>query len=155
MRKKTKLLLSAYALCAVTALGCWAAARNAYWGEQRRAAGYVAARAFEETVGAVDGLSEALAKSLYATDGGMCARICGEAYACAGAAQGAMLALPFDTQELEQLSAFLNLAGDYAISLCPTAAERQSCRYSIPSGRSRLRQSSTHSNFSSVRFSAW
>ena len=123
-KRKARLLLGAYALIAVTALGCWAAARSAYWGEQRRAAGYSAARAFEETVGAVEGLSEALAKSLYATDGGMCARICGEAYACAGTAEGAMLALPFDTQELEQLSAFLNRAGDFAISLCPAAAER-------------------------------
>ncbi len=122
MKKKTKIILSSYALAAVTALGGWAAAQNAgllyYRGEET----HISARAFEETVRAVDSLSDALGKSIYATDGGMCARICGEAYAEASAAEGAMLALPFATQELEQLAAFLNVAGDYAISLCPTAA---------------------------------
>ena len=122
MKKKTKIILSSYALAAVTALGGWAAAQNAgllyYRGEEA----HISARAFEETVRAVDALSGALGKSIYATDGGMCARICGEAYAEASAAEGAMLALPFATQELEQLAAFLNVAGDYAISLCPTAA---------------------------------
>ncbi|MBR1456907.1 MAG: germination protein YpeB, partial [Oscillospiraceae bacterium] len=76
-----------------------------------------------ETVTAVDALSDALAKSVYATDGGMCARICGEAYANALAAESALSILPFSTQELEQISGFLNLAGDYAYSLCGTAAD--------------------------------
>ena len=34
-----------------------------------------------------------------------------------------MLSLPFETQELENLASFLNLAGDYAYSLAPGAAE--------------------------------
>lgn len=122
MKKKTKILLAAYALAAVTALSGWAAAQNAGLRFHRGDEAHISARAFEETVRAVDALSEALGKSVYATDGGMCARICGEAYAEASAAEGAMLALPFATQELEQLAAFLNVAGDYAISLCPQAA---------------------------------
>lgn len=122
MNRKTKILLSCYALAAVTALGGWAAAQNAGLRFHRGDRAHVEARGFEETVRAVDALSEALAKSVYATDGGMCARICGEAYAEASAAEGAMLALPFATQELEELAAFLNVAGDYAISLCPSAA---------------------------------
>ena len=122
MKKKTKILLAAYALAAVTALSGWAAAQNAGLRFHRGDSQHISARAFEETVRAVDALSEALGKSVYATDGGMCARICGEAYAEASAAEGAMLALPFATQELEQLAAFLNVAGDYAISLCPQAA---------------------------------
>ena len=122
MKKKAKIVLTAYALAAVTALGGWAAAQNAGLQYHRGDADHVSARAFEETVRAVESLSLALRKSLYATDGGMCARICGEAYAEASAAEGAMLALPFATQELEALAAFLNVAGDYAISLCPDAA---------------------------------
>lgn len=34
-----------------------------------------------------------------------------------------MMSLPFATQELENLASFLNLVGDYAYSLAPTAAE--------------------------------
>ena len=123
MKRKTKIILAAYALAGVTALSGWAAAQNAGLRYHRGDEKHVSARAFEETVRAVDALSAALQKSVYATDGGMCARICGEAYAEASAAEGAMLALPFATQELEQLASFLNVAGDYAISLCPTAAE--------------------------------
>ncbi len=122
MKKRTIIRISSYALAAVTAFGGWAAAQNAGLRYHRGDADHIAARAFEETVRAVDSLSAALSKSVYATDGGMCARICGEAYAEASAAGSAMLALPFATQELEQLAAFLNVAGDYAISLCPTAA---------------------------------
>ena len=48
----------------------------------------------------------------------MCDKICCEAYACAAAAESALSTLPFSTWELEQLSAFLNTAGDYAHSLC-------------------------------------
>ena len=122
MKRKTKVLFTCYALAAVTALSGWAAAQNAGLLRYRGEEAHISARAFEETVRAVDALSNALGKSIYATDGGMCARICGEAYAEASAAESAMLALPFATQELEQLAAFLNVAGDYAISLCPTAA---------------------------------
>lgn len=122
MKKKTKIVLTSYALAALTALGSRAAAKDAGLRYHRADAQHISARAFEETVRAVDALSDALGKSLYATDGGMCARVCAEAYAEANAAEGAMLALPFATQELEELAAFLNVAGDYAVSLCPTAA---------------------------------
>ena len=122
MNRRTKIRLIAYALAGLTALGGWAAAQGAGLAWHRTETQHISARAFEETVRAVDALSDALSKSVYATDGGMCARVCGEAYAEASAAGGAMLALPFATQELEALAAFLNVAGDYAISLCTTAA---------------------------------
>lgn len=122
MRRRTKILLICGTLAAVTAFGGWAAAQNAGLRYHRGDAERISASSFEETVRAVDALAEALHKSVYATDGGMCARVCGEAYAEASAAGSAMLALPFATQELEQLAAFLNIAGDYAISLCPSAA---------------------------------
>ena len=122
MKRRTKIRLIAYALAGLTALGGWAAAQGTGLAWHRTETQHVSARAFEETVRAVEALSDALGKSVYATDGGMCARVCGEAYAEASAAEGAMLALPFATQELEALAAFLNVAGDYAISLCTTAA---------------------------------
>ena len=95
MKKKTKIVLTSYALAALTALGGWAAAKDAGLRYHRADAQHISARAFEETVRAVEALSDALGKSLYATDGGMCARVCAEAYAEANAAEGAMLALPF------------------------------------------------------------
>lgn len=122
MRRRTKIVLICCTLAAVTAFGGWSAAQNAGLRYHRSDAERISASSFEETVRAVDALAGALRKSVYATDGGMCARICGEAYAEASAAESAMLALPFATQELEQLAAFLNIAGDYAISLCPNAA---------------------------------
>ena len=122
MRRRTKILLICGTLAAVTAFGGWAAAQNSGLRQQRGDEQRISASSFEETVRAVDALAAALRKSVYATDGGMCARVCGEACAEASAAGSAMLALPFATQELEQLAAFLNIAGDYAISLCPNAA---------------------------------
>ena len=118
MKKKTAVLLTTYVLAALGALGAYDWARSADLDDAGRAASYSAGRAFEETVSAVDTLSAALAKGLYATDSGMCSRICSEAYANALAAQAAMSTLPFATQELEQISAFLNVAGDYAYTLC-------------------------------------
>ena len=67
-------------------------------------------------------MSAALKKSVYATDGGMCAKICSQVYADALAAEAAMATLPFSTQELEQISGYINQVGDYAYTLCAAAA---------------------------------
>jgi len=91
--------------------------------DYRRAALYSSREAFEETVTAVDGLSKALRKSVYATDGGMCAKICAEANANAMAAQAAIATLPFETVQLEQTSAFLNTVGDYTWTMAREAAQ--------------------------------
>ena len=122
MTRRGKIRTASYISAALAALGLLAYARSADLNDSRLAAGYSAVRAFEETVTAVDALSAALAKSVYATDVGMCARICSEAYAKAEAAESALSVLPFSTQELEQISAFLNVAGDYAYSICGSAA---------------------------------
>ena len=123
MTKRGKIRSASYIVAALSALGLLAGARSADLDDARLAANTGAGRAFEEAVTAVDGLSAALAKSVYATDGSMCARICSEAYARAEAAESALSVLPFSTQELEQISAFLNVAGDYAYSICGAAAE--------------------------------
>lgn len=117
MKKKTRILLASYLSVLVVTLALWAWAGQWGLGWYRRAANESAGLAFEETVRAVERLSGVLDQSPYATDSGMCERICCEACASAAAAQSAMSALPFSTQELERLSAFLNTAGDYALSL--------------------------------------
>lgn len=122
MNKRGKLRLVCYLTAGALGLGCFAGARCFDLRDARRTANTAAARAFEETVTAVDGLSATLAKSVYATDGGYCARLCAQALAQAQAAESALSILPFSTQELEQTAGFLNLAGDYAESLCAHAA---------------------------------
>ena len=123
MSKRARIRTVSYIGAALLSLALLAYARSADLDDSRLAAVYSAGRAFEETVSSVDALSAALAKSIYATDGSMCARICSEAYARAEAAQSALSVLPFSTQELEQISAFLNVAGDYAYSICGAAAQ--------------------------------
>jgi len=118
MRRKTRILLTSYLTVAIIALALYTWAGQWGLGWYRRAANESASLAFEETVRSVQTLSSVLEKSVYATDSGMCDRICSEAYACAAAAESAMSTLPFSTWELERLSAFLNTAGDYAYSLC-------------------------------------
>ncbi len=121
--KKARLLLRIYALAGVLTLGLYAWVSTAYLARWRQTAAYGASLAFEETVRATETLSEALDESVYATDGAMCARLCGDIYAACRAAESAMATLPFDTQELERLSAFLNQVGDYARTLCRDSAE--------------------------------
>ena len=118
MRRKAKILLVSYLAVGILALSLytWVGQRGLGW--YRRGEGYSAGLSFEETVRSVQALSLALEKSAYVTDSSMGARVCAEAYARASAAQAAMSVLPFSTQELEQLSGFLNLAGDYTASLC-------------------------------------
>ena len=133
MRRKAKILLISYlsVLFVTLALYAWAGQRGLSW--YRRTANESASLAYEETVRSVETLAAVLGQSPYATDSDMCDRICCEAYACAAAAESAMSTLPFSTWELEQLSAFLNTAGDYAHSLCGqgepfTARQRRELR---------------------------
>lgn len=118
MRKKTKVLLISYLSVLIVTLALYAWAGQWGLGWYRRTANESAALAYEETVRSVQTLSSVLAQAPYATDAEMCDRVCCEAYACAAAAESAMCTLPFSTWELEQLSGFLNTAGDYAHTLC-------------------------------------
>ena len=121
-KKKRNILAATYITAIIVTLGLYACASHGSLEDYRMASKYSAGRAFEETVRSVDAMSTALMKSVYATDGSMCSRICSEAYANALAAETAMSTLPFSTQELEQLSGFLNVAGDYAYTLAFEAA---------------------------------
>ncbi len=118
MRKKSKILLASYLSVLILALGlcAWASQWGLSW--YRRSVNESASLAYEETVRSVQALAAALDQGPYATDSAMCDRICCEAAASAAAAESALSTLPFSTWELEQLSAWLNTAGDYARSLC-------------------------------------
>lgn len=114
---KIKSLIIIYSLAALVALAgltamCWS--RLSYY---RLAADYSSASALDETVSAVSELSSSLKKLRYVTDDTLGRSICSKAYAEAMRAEAAMSVLPFSTHELEKLSAFLNLAGDYSASL--------------------------------------
>lgn len=115
--KKYRIIAATYTVAAILSLGIYSFAGNRLMADYRLAAKYSSARAFEETISSVDMLDSALKKSLYATDSAMRSRLCSEAFAGALAAETAMATLPFSTQELEQLTAFLNYAGDYAYTL--------------------------------------
>lgn len=123
MSRKAKFIFGTYIVAALVTLSLCCAISYSRLADCRRAAAYSSRAAFETTVKAVDSMGAALKKSLYATDGGLCSSLCGQVYAGASAAEAAMLSLPFETQELENLASFLNLAGDYAYSLAPGAAE--------------------------------
>ena len=69
-------------------------------------------------VTAADALSLSLKKLAYANDEALGKGLCAQAHAAALSCDTALSVLPFATQELEQISAFLNVAGDYAYTLC-------------------------------------
>lgn len=123
MSKKMKQILAIYTVAALVTLSLLCAIGYAHLTQLRRTAAYASRASFEAMVRSVDAMGAALQKSLYATDGGLCGSLCGEISASASAAEASLSALPFDTQELEQVSGFVNRAGDYAYSLAPQAGE--------------------------------
>ncbi len=122
MSKKAGKLIIIYTSAVILCLGLLSAVLYSRLLDYRRAALYSSREAFEETVGAVSELSRSLRKSLYATDPGMCARICADSNAQAQSAQAAMVTLPFETVQMEQTSAFLNIVADYTHALSAEAA---------------------------------
>lgn len=129
MRKSKKLavVLATYLCAAAAVLGIFSFISWRNMKSYRLAARYAAQEAFEETVTAVDHMSAALKKSLYATDGSMSAKISAEVYADALAAETALSTLPFSTQELENISGYINQVGDYAYTLCSEGAGGRRC----------------------------
>ena len=123
MSKKMKQILGIYTVAALVTLSLLCAIGYAHLTQLRRTAAYASRASFEAMVRSVDAMGAALQKSLYATDGGLCGSLCGEISASASAAEASLSALPFDTQELEQVSGFVNRAGDYAYSISPQAGE--------------------------------
>lgn len=77
-------------------------------------------RAFDELVTSVSELSNALEKSVYVTDPALESALCTQVFGRAATAQMAMGALPWSSQELENMSGFLSRVGDYACVLSRT-----------------------------------
>lgn len=123
MNKKTLTLAATYTAAVIIALAICTFVFSGSLRKYRLAVDFSSQQAFEETVGAVSDLSTALAKTSYATDRDMCARLCAEIYADALSAEAALSTLPFSTQELEQICGYLNQTGDYAYTVCATVAE--------------------------------
>lgn len=123
MSKKVFTIITAYALAIIAVLGIYSYVSHKNLNIYRQSSQYASMLAFEETVSAVDRMSGTLAKSMYATDGAMCGKICSQVYADAMAAEAALSTLPFATHELEEIAAYLNQVGDYAYTLCSTAAQ--------------------------------
>lgn len=122
-KKKLVIVISTYACVLVAVLGVMSYLRGRSLRDYRLAVRYGAQEALEETVTAAEHMSLTLQKTPYATDGGMSAKLCSQVYADALAAEAAMSTLPFSTQELEEISAYLNQVGDYAYTLCGTVGE--------------------------------
>lgn len=122
MSKRVKIRFASYIGAAVLVLLVYSSLSHSRIQDYRLATQYSSKLAFAETVNAVEEMSEALEKSLYATDGSMCGSICAKVYAESQAAEAALAVLPFSTQELEQISGFVGVAGDYAYTLCREAA---------------------------------
>ncbi len=123
IRKKTFVLIITYLLAAVIALGAYTFVHSRMETDYRRTAEYGYSHAFDEVVRAADRLSAALHRGAYATGPEMSASVCADIYGNCLAAEMTMAALPFATHELEQTSAFVGIAGDYAQSLLKTSAE--------------------------------
>lgn len=79
-----------------------------------------AQHAFDELVTSVSELSNALDKSLYATDPALESALCTQMFGRAATAQLAMGILPWSSEELEQTAGFLSRVGDYACTLART-----------------------------------
>ena len=123
MNKKTLTIAATYSAAVIIALAICTFVFSGSLKKYRLAVDFSSQQAFEETVGSISNLSTALEKTGYATDRDMCARLCAEIYADALSAEAALSTLPFSTQELEQISGYLNQTGDYAYTVCATVAE--------------------------------
>ena len=119
MSIKTKRLLIIYTLTALIALSGYSCAAARELESLRLSTRYASARAFEEAVSAVEGMSGALRKLAYVTDESLGKSLCAQACADAQAAETALSILPFDNWELEKLESWLGRAGDYAEASAP------------------------------------
>ena len=95
MSKKAKILISTYAVAAITALSLFSWSGYDRLGDYRELAKNASRLSFNETVDAMDRLGKAMGKSLYASDGSMCTAVCAESYAAAQAAEATLATLPF------------------------------------------------------------
>lgn len=121
-KRKATVLAITYLAAFALGFGIFSAVESTKGAAYKSTAVYGYEHAFGELVGAVNELDEVLHQAAYATGSEMSASVCAQAYASCLAAEAALAALPFSTQELEQTAGFAGVAGDYAASLLRTAA---------------------------------
>ena len=122
VNKKVLVLVLAYLSAAVLVFGILAGTSYEKAKQNETALRYNYEHAFGELVTAVSELDSALEKSVYATSPGMVGSLCTQVFGKAMTAQMSLSALPYSTQELEQLSGFISRVGDYAYVLSRTAS---------------------------------
>lgn len=120
MKKRTTIRVMTFMSAAVIVMGVLA------WSNMHKAktlelhARVSNQRAFDELVTNVTELSNALEKSIYATDPALESALCTQIFGRAMMAQMSMGELPYSSQNLEQTASFVSKVGDYASVLSRT-----------------------------------
>lgn len=117
MKKKTNIIVISFLSIAVIVLAGWAYSLQMRNTDYERFVKASYQHAFSELVTSVSQMDNALQKSMYATTPSMINTVCNEIFGRSMTAQMSVSALPFSTQELEQVSAFISKVGDYSYSL--------------------------------------
>lgn len=117
MKKRTTIRVMTFLSAAVIVMGvlAWTGMQKARVLELYTRAN--TQHAFDELVTSMSELSNALEKSVYATDPTLESTLCTQIMARAMTGQMALGVLPYSSQELEQTSGFLARVGDYAGTL--------------------------------------
>jgi len=117
MKKRTTRIVISFLSVAVIVLAGWAIFLNKQNTDYERFVAASHQHAFSEFVTAVSQMDDALQKSMYATTPSMINAVCTEIFGKSMTAQMSVAALPFSTQELEQVSTFISKVGDYTFAL--------------------------------------
>ena len=120
MKKRLRTIALIYLSAAVLVFGILAGVNYERAKRSELALRYTYEHAFGELVTAVSELDTALEKSVYATSPDVVESLCTQVFGKAMTAQMSLSALPFSTQELEQLSGFISRVGDYSYALSRT-----------------------------------
>lgn len=120
-KKQLRSVALVYLCAAVLVFGALAGIYHERAKRGEQALRYNYEHAFGELVTAVSELDAALEKSVWATSPELVGSLCTEVFGKAMTAQMSLGALPFSTQELEQLSGFVSRVGDYAYALSRSA----------------------------------
>jgi len=122
MKRKLRVIFTAYAAAAIAVLAAFAWAGAARAKQYRRYIDASRSRAFLELVESVEQMDSALQKCVYATSPSLVCACCTDAFGKAMAAQAALGELPFADLSLENTSGFIGRAGDYVYMLSKKAA---------------------------------
>lgn len=123
MRKKAKILLTAYTLALIIGLSGYAYAVSGAAGSYRTYNDTEYRRAMAQLVTSVEALDSALQKGQYATGTVVTSKVCTQMYASAQSASTALSILPLEQYELEEVAAFISQVEEYAGAKVSAAAD--------------------------------